>query len=449
MRRPWHWLGIAAALWRHTGDAATATQPLTHAAPAYPATVLWVGPNERFTGIQQALDSLNAPALASTPPASSSPFSSAPARTEPAGLTAAPSLHTKAPNDWVLIRVQPGIYREKLWLTRDRVVIAGSGMGQTILQYPELRQHFLARQQQGSPESTTATLPRGTSLERDWGAAVVNIKASDIALLDLTVHNSYALEHPTDPARFEHQFAVRGFATATRFLTDQAEFLTFGADTVAMWNKPDGQYYHSHSRFVGRVDLFCPRGSAVVEYSEFVNHSPTATLWHDGEGDPNQLLVVRHSKFLGVTGFELGRRHYDGQFVLIGNQFSANMAPRPIYRRTYPDQPWRDQANQYGDRYRFADNRWLGTPPATPTRPEHVFWQDNLNAQQAAQYHPDLLFAQWRPTVQLAQFRRWLATADAASHTHPSPNPRLLNASYANSSRQGINHHATLDAPRL
>lgn len=391
MAREWRLLGVAVVLWLETGFAATVPSALTYAAPAHPATVVWVGPNERFTRIQHALDSLA--------PASAIPLS--------------------GQNDWVLIRVQPGIYREKLWLSRDRVVIAGSGMGQTIVQYPELRKHFLARQQNGNSAATPSALPRGASLERDWGAAVVNVKARDIALLDLTVHNSYALEHPDDPARFEHQFAVRGFAPATRLLTDHAEFLTFGADTVAMWNKPSGQYYHSHSRFVGRVDLFCPRGSAVVEYSEFVNHSPTATLWHDGEGDPNQVLVVRHSRFLGVSGFELGRRHYDGQFVLIGNQFSPQMSTRPIYRRTYPTEPWRDQANQYGDRYVFAGNTLA--QPATPvidspviTTPEGYFWRDNLNDHHAAQYQADLVFPDWRPTQQLAQFRRWLSRSPTA-----------------------------------
>lgn len=382
---------------------ACATSP-SLAAPAMPAQIIRVGPHERYQHIQQALDSLDAlPSLGNT----ATPAVNAVAQQRPTPITAT----TSAPiNDWVLIKVQPGVYREKLYLTRDRVVIAGSGMGTTIVQYPELRQHFLA-------PSAAPTLPRGAALARDWGAAVVNINATDIALLDVTVHNSYALEHPSDPARFGHQFAVRGFAPATRFITDHAEFLTFGADTMAMWNKPHGQYYHSHSRFVGRVDLFCPRGSAVVEHSEFVNHSATATLWHDGEGDPHQVLLVRHSKFIGVSGFELGRRHYDGQFVLIGNQFSNAMASRAIYRRTYPTEPWRDQANRYGDRNYFWHNEQLATTPASgASATSPTVWRDNLTEAQAAQYDADVLFPQWKPTQQLALFRQWLRH-DAADHS--------------------------------
>ncbi len=89
----------------------------------------------------------------------------------------------------------------------------------------------------------------------EYGAAVVNIAASDIQLLDLAVHNSYALENPQDPARFEHQFAVRGFAKASRIITDQSQFASNGADTMSLWNKQNGVYLHRQSFFSGRVDL--------------------------------------------------------------------------------------------------------------------------------------------------------------------------------------------------
>lgn len=309
------------------------------------------------------------------------------------------SLPTTGPDAqrWAVIRIAPGLYREKLFLTRDKVVLAGSGLSQTIIQYPILRQHFLAAR-------NSSALPAGKDLEKDWGAAVVNINASDIQLLDLTVHNSYALENPQDPARFEHQFAVRGFAKATRIITDQSQFASNGADTMSLWNKQNGMYLHRQSFFSGRVDLLCPRGSALVLDSDFVNYNQAATLWHDGELSPEQQLVVLNSSFHGVSGFQLGRRHYDGQFVLRGNRFSDALANQPIFRRTYPDEPQRDQPNRYGDRNFYAQNQG----------PAYAWLADNFSAEQQSAYadaqsaSATIFGERWQPLAELARSRQWL-----------------------------------------
>jgi pectinesterase len=309
------------------------------------------------------------------------------------------SLPTTGPDAqrWAVIRIAPGLYREKLFLKRDKVVLAGTGLSQTVIQYPELRQHFLAARQ-------IAALPARADLEKDWGAAVVNIAASDIQLLDLTVHNSYALENPQDPARFEHQFAVRGFAKATRIITDQSQFASNGADTMSLWNKQNGMYLHRQSFFSGRVDLLCPRGSALVLDSDFVNYNQSATLWHDGELSPEQQLVVLNSRFHGVSGFQLGRRHYDGQFVLRGNQFSSALANQPIFRRTYPEEPHRDQPNRYGDRNFYLQNQG----------PAYKWLADNFSAAQATAYADaqsasiTVFGNRWQPLAELARSRQWL-----------------------------------------
>lgn len=319
-------------------------------------------------------------------------------------ITAAIASLPKAGPDaqrWAVIRIAPGLYREKLFLTRDKVVLAGSGLSRTIIQYPILRQHFLAARQ-------TAAIPSTADLEKDWGAAVVNIAASDIQLLDLAVHNSYALENPQDPARFEHQFAVRGFAKATRIITDQSQFASNGADTMSLWNKQNGMYFHRQSFFSGRVDLLCPRGSALVLDSDFVNHNQAATLWHDGELSPGQQLVVLNSRFHGVTDFQLGRRHYDGQFVLRANQISSALANQPIFRRTYPEEPQRDQPNRYGDRNFFDQNQIQHQSLAYP------WLADNFSAAQQtayadAQSASDTIFGKhWQPLAELARSRAWL-----------------------------------------
>lgn len=231
-----------------------------------------------------------------------------------------------------IIKIAPGLYQEKLYFTRDKVALVGQGRGQTIIKVAELRSNWLKQH----PD--------------DWGSAVVNIRASDIALLRLTVHNSYG-ELTGD---HEHQFAIRGFASASRIITDDCAVIAGGADTLSLWNKTDGMYYHRNCYFEGHTDMICPRGWAFFTNSTFVNKKAYATLWHDGELAEAQKLVVRDSHFAGVPGFMLGRRHYDGQFYLINNRYSQNMADKAIFRHTYPSEPERDRANLWGDRNYFS-----------------------------------------------------------------------------------------------
>jgi len=324
---------------------------------------------------------------------------------------------------WTLIRIAPGLYRERLFIQHDKVVLAGSGLDTTMLQYPILRSAFLQSRPATAPPAKPAqmVLPRGSALSADWGAAVVNIAASDVALLDITVHNSFALENPTHPQRFDHQFAIRGFEKASRIITDRSVFATNGADTASLWNKSDGLYYHSRSYFSGRVDLFCPRGSALVVDSDFVNLKATATLWHDGELDPSAKLVVLRSSFHGVTGFELGRRHYDGQFVLLGNHYSEAMADRPIYRVTYPSDPVRDQANRYGERHWFYQSQGPAYSWLQDKWPTHGELAGIAAASLLESAEPSrLLFGdKWQPEQQLVQIRQWLAQWPPA-HQQPS-----------------------------
>lgn len=231
-----------------------------------------------------------------------------------------------------IIRIGPGVYAEKIYLTRNKVALIGAGADKTEIRVAELRTNWLKQH------------------PSDWGAAVVNIRASDIALLNLSVINSYG-ELTGDN---EHQFAVRGFEQATRIITANCRIIAGGADTLSLWNKTDGMYYHDNCYFEGHTDMVCPRGWAFFSNSTFINKKAYATLWHDGELNEQQKMVVRDSRFDGVPGFMLGRRHYDGQFYLINNQYSTNMADKPIFRHTYPAQPERDRANLWGDRYYFS-----------------------------------------------------------------------------------------------
>ncbi|MFC1481731.1 pectinesterase family protein [Candidatus Neomarinimicrobiota bacterium] len=230
----------------------------------------------------------------------------------------------------ILILIRAGVYREKVFIDRNNVTLIGEGPEQTHIEYPILRRQW----REDNPD--------------DWGAAVVNIKASDVVIQNLTVENIYGKIYDDH----DHQFAVR-LMEGTRIIFDNCHFLSGGGDTVSLWDKESGMYYHRNCYFQGYVDFVCPRGWCYITDSRFYQSGKTATLWHEGSKYEDQKLVITNSSFDGVQGFKLGRRHYNAQFNFVDCKFSTNMADAPIYRVTYPDNPEKDRPNNWGDRYYF------------------------------------------------------------------------------------------------
>src|SRR6266851_93747 len=227
-----------------------------------------------------------------------------------------------AGNRTILIR--NGVYREKVMITTSHVALVGEDRERTRIEYAELRRNWRA------------------SHPDDWGAAVINIAATDVIIANLTVHNNFGGDH-------DHQFAIRSMENANRIAVLHANVIADGGDTLSLWNSESGMSYYADSYFEGWVDYVCPRGWAYITNSRFFGHSNTASIWHDGSKNKDQKFVIRHSQFDGVPGFALGRNHRDAQFYLLDVEFSSNMADKPIYpsSATTP-RPW-------GKRYYFSN----------------------------------------------------------------------------------------------
>jgi pectinesterase len=248
-----------------------------------------------------------------------------------------------------LIVVRNGLYPEKLHIRCSRVTILGHNRDSTRIVHAELRSAW--------------RLHHGDS---DWGSAVVNLDSSvtDIVLANLTVYNNYGSLHGSH----DHQFAIRG--GGTRIILLDCNVLADGGDTVSLWNRENGMYYHAGCSFEGWVDFVCPRGWCFVTDSRFFGHNLNASIWHDGSADSSQKFVLRNCRFDGVQGFALGRRHRDAQFYLVDCRFSPNMADRPIYRAatsTAPDR-WGDRVYFEGCTKEGAAYRWFADnlPPGAP-----------------------------------------------------------------------------------
>ena len=228
------------------------------------------------------------------------------------------------------ILIKNGTYNEKVFIEKDCITLLGEDKNKTKISYAILRDNW----RKNHPN--------------DWGASVINLRASDFVMKNLTVHNTYGDQHDDH----SHQFAVR-LLKGTRIVLDNCKMVAGGGDTVSLWDKEKGMYYHNNCYFEGYVDFVCPRGWCYIANSEFYECKKTAAIWLDGSNNEDKKFVIRNSFFDGIEGFKLGRRHYDAQFYLLNCMFSKNMADKPIYRKTYPENPARDAPNLWGDRYYF------------------------------------------------------------------------------------------------
>ena len=157
-----------------------------------------------------------------------------------------------------------------------------------------------------------------------------------------------------------HQFAIRLLDNGgTRIIIENCDIIAAGADTLSLWNSVTGMYYHNNCYFEGGTDMVCPRGTCYISNSEFYIRNQSAVLWHDGSKDENMKLVVVNSKIDGISGYYLGRRHYDAQFYIIDTEISGNMSNAPIFRVTYSDTS-RNKPNLWGDRYYFYNTECIG-----------------------------------------------------------------------------------------
>lgn len=256
------------------------------------------------------------------------------------------------------IFIKKGIYKEKIFLEKNNVILEGEEKDKTVLSQAIARDEFRC------------------SNADDWGVATLNLKGSDITLQNLTIENTYGFDNDkeitiacaNDTAKHEkkvrkdgHQMALRSFNT-TRLKVINCKLKAFGGDTVSPWNVEAGMFYFKDCVMEGGVDFYCPRGWAYAENCTFIAHTGPASIWHDGSKYEDSKTVLKHCRFEGFQGFKLGRFHRDAQFFLIDCSFAKEMADTNIYRvKTSNTILWGDRIYYYnchrdGGNYKWFEN---------------------------------------------------------------------------------------------
>lgn len=239
--------------------------------------------------------------------------------------------------------IKNGLYNEKLFVKKSNIVFEGESRHKTIITYSIARDEWRCDHKD------------------DWGVATMNVMANDITLKNLTVTNSFGFDfkgdYTVDCASDStgkktitirsHQMALRSM-NCTKLKAVNCHFKAFGGDTVSPWETGNGMWYFKDCVMEGGVDFYCPRGWAWAENCEFITHSGTAAIWHDGSANPDSKTVLVNCKFKGYDGFMLGRYHRDAQFYLVNCVFANNMKDAPIYRvQTSNDVKWGERIYYY------------------------------------------------------------------------------------------------------
>jgi pectinesterase len=178
-------------------------------------------------------------------------------------LNSVPENNTKN----IIIFIKKGLYKEKIFIAKNFVSLVGEERDSTRIIYPELRENW-NKSHDGS----------------DWGSAVMNIDslATDITIANMTIYNNYGSLYGTQ----KHQFTIRG--GGMRVIIINCNIIADGGDTVSLWNRESGMYYHSNCYFEGWVDYVCPRAWCYITDSKFYGHNLSASIWHDGSTDKDQ-----------------------------------------------------------------------------------------------------------------------------------------------------------------
>jgi pectinesterase len=232
-----------------------------------------------------------------------------------------------------IIFIKDGIYHEKVRVDAPFVTLRGQSRKNTRIEFP-----------QGSEEFTQHP--------DDIGRAVLNVNGDDFVLADLTVKNTQGVIGP-------HAFAIYGQGDRTVMV--DADILSDGADTLAVWSRTGGGSYGARLNLRGSVDFVCPRGWCYMADCSFyeVNPHANASIWHDGSKNPDMKFVLRDCRFDGAGNWILARHHHDAQFYLLDCKFSKAMRDFPPKRVIYPlenDKP--SPADAEKNRNLDASNIW-------------------------------------------------------------------------------------------
>lgn len=189
----------------------------------------------------------------------------------------------------------------------------------------------------------------------DFGAAVINLDSNvtNITIANMTVFNNC----DSVANRSVIQFAIRDRGSSNKIIVVNCNIFGNGGDTMALWNKTSGMYYHADCFFKGYIDAVCPRGWCYVTDSKFYEGYTSAPIWHEGIAGSGQKFVIRNSLIDGYKNFRLLNSQGEARFYLLDCRFTFNLGDKTHSATQYYWNSNRDSIN-----YSWHANNLSGAP---------------------------------------------------------------------------------------
>ena len=231
-------------------------------------------------------------------------------------------------NKNVTILVKNGTYNEHIAIDKSFISLIGESRDSTIIQF--------------SIQRTEWTSSHGSSA----GCAVINIgctpsfsktssTVTDIVIGNLTVENTYNTTG-------DKTMVIKDEGNSNRIFVVGCNVWCKGHDTISLWTKQTGMYYHADCSFRGSVDAVCPRGWCYTVGCEFYETTGSAPLWHEAALS-SQKFVNRTGKFMAAAGngskFKLLNRNNSSsigtRFFLLDCMISGSCNTSGAYTEAY------------------------------------------------------------------------------------------------------------------
>ena len=265
-----------------------------------------------------------------------------------------------------IIFIKKGIYKEKLYIEKQNIVFEGEDKAATVITAAIARDEWRCEHND------------------DWGVATMNVRGNDITLKNLTITNSYGFDYleermiacPQDTINKQKRISKNGHQMAlrtmhcTRLKAINCHFKAYAGDTVSPWEVENGMWYFKDCVMEGGVDFYCPRGWAWAENCEFIAHTGSAAIWHDGSANKDSKTVLLNCSFKGYDGFLLGRYHRDAQFYLINCLFADNMKDAAIYKAGANALQWGERIFYYNCIRKAGNYSWFANSISKETAAE-------------------------------------------------------------------------------
>jgi pectinesterase len=264
---------------------------------------------------------------------------------------------------YVTIYIKNGVYQEHVLIDKSYLALIGEDREKTRIDYSINREEWKKARNQ-TTNNGSGTVDIGISVKDTFTTVPVN----NIVIGNCTVVNVIAV---ADSMK-SYTHGIRGEGSSTKIWVIHCNVLVNGRDTIGLWNKTTGMYYHTDCSFRGTNDAVCPRGWCYAVACDFHEVASNAPIWHEGKENTSQKFVIRTPKIDNESPKNFILAGGEGSFAiyLLDGIFSDRLTDPnmtsgvfyhnctgggPFYKNNLSSAPGAPKQNEITARWTFKD----------------------------------------------------------------------------------------------